>query len=74
MVIIPIGFMSDHMEVVFDLDTEARELCDQIGMTMVRVGTVGTHPLFISAVRDLVEERLGADWFSVAAPVRRTFR
>jgi protoporphyrin/coproporphyrin ferrochelatase len=57
-VIAPIGFVSDHMEVIYDLDTEARQLCDQTGMNMVRAATVGTHPLFIRMIRELVLERL----------------
>ena len=57
-VVAPIGFLSDHMEVLFDLDTEAAELCDEIGLEMVRAGTVGTHPRFITMIRELVEERL----------------
>ncbi len=46
-VIHPIGFLSDHMEVMYDLDEEARHLCDAIGLTMVRSQTVGTHPRFV---------------------------
>lgn len=57
-VIAPIGFLSDHMEVLFDLDTEAKELCDELGIAMVRAATVGTHPKFISMIRELVIERL----------------
>lgn len=57
-VIVPIGFVSDHMEVLFDLDTEARELCDQLGIQLVRVPTVGVHPRFVSMVRELVVERM----------------
>lgn len=60
-VVVPIGFLSDHMEVVFDLDTEARELCDRLGINMVRAGTVGTHPKFLGMIRELVLERLTAD-------------
>jgi ferrochelatase len=56
-VIAPIGFTSDHLEVLFDLDTEARALCDEFGMNMIRAQTVGTHPKFISMVRELVLER-----------------
>ena len=59
LVIAPIGFLSDHIEVLFDLDEQARELCDQLGMAMVRAGTVGNDPQFISMIRELVEERLG---------------
>jgi len=57
-VIAPIGFVSDHMEVKFDLDTQARELADSLGVNMVRAATVGTHPRFIAMIRELIEKRL----------------
>jgi len=53
-IICPIGFISDHMEVLYDLDTEARALCDQLGIKMVRAGTAGSHPKLISMLRDMV--------------------
>jgi ferrochelatase len=56
-VIAPIGFLSDHMEVLYDLDTEARHLCESLGIRMVRAATVGVHPEFVSMIRDLVLER-----------------
>jgi ferrochelatase len=56
-VIVPIGFVSDHVEVVWDLDHEARATCDALGIRMLRVATPGTHPAFVSAIVDLVEER-----------------
>lgn len=56
-VVVPIGFISDHMEVLYDLDTESRALCDELGFKMVRAGTVGVHPRFIQMVRELVMER-----------------
>jgi len=58
LVIAPIGFVSDHMEIIFDLDTEARQLCEELGIHMVRAATVGTHPRFIRMIRELVEERI----------------
>ena len=58
LVIAPIGFVSDHMEIKFDLDTEAKQLCDQLGIKMVRAGTAGTHPSFVKMIRLLIEERL----------------
>jgi len=58
-VLAPIGFISDHMEVVYDLDTEARQLCDSLGLHMVRAATVGAHPRFASMIRELVLERRG---------------
>jgi ferrochelatase len=58
-VIAPIGFISDHMEVLYDLDTEAADLCRELGVEMVRASTVGTDPVFIGMVRDLIAERSG---------------
>ena len=57
-VIAPIGFVSDHMEVIYDLDTEARQLCTETGINMVRASTVGAHPLFIRMIRELILERI----------------
>jgi len=57
-VICPIGFISDHMEVLFDLDTEAKEICDEIGLEMVRAATVGVHPEFVAMIRELILERV----------------
>lgn len=56
-VLIPIGFISDHMEILFDLDTEARELCEELRLNMVRAKTAGTHPAFVSMIQELIEER-----------------
>ncbi|MFY9915881.1 MAG: ferrochelatase, partial [Nocardioidaceae bacterium] len=53
-VVIPIGFISDHMEVVYDLDTEAKETADRLGLGFARAATAGVHPAFVAAVRDLV--------------------
>jgi ferrochelatase len=53
-IICPIGFISDHMEVLYDLDTEARALCDQLGLKMVRAGTAGSHPKIVGMLRDMV--------------------
>lgn len=57
-VIAPIGFISDHMEVLYDLDTEAAELAAELGMNMARAATVGTHPAFVAMIADLVVERM----------------
>ncbi len=57
LVISPIGFVSDHMEVLWDLDTEALETCAERGLAAVRVPTVGIHPTFVSGLVDLIEER-----------------
>ncbi|MGA3040176.1 MAG: ferrochelatase [Bryobacteraceae bacterium] len=57
-VLAPVGFISDHMEVVYDLDTEARQLCEELGLHMVRAQTVGDDPRFAAMIRELVLERL----------------
>lgn len=57
LVMAPIGFVSDHMEVMYDLDTEAAKLCEELGINMVRVATAGTHPRFIRMIRELILER-----------------
>ena len=56
-VLSPIGFISDHMEVAYDLDTEALATAKDLGMTAVRAGTVGTRRPFVSGLVDLVLER-----------------
>jgi ferrochelatase len=56
-VLAPIGFLSDHMEVLYDLDVEARQLCVSLELPMARAETVGVHPKFISMIRELVLER-----------------
>lgn len=58
LVIAPIGFVSDHMEVLYDLDVEAWQLCQELGMFMQRARTAGTHPAYVRMIRELVEERL----------------
>ena len=58
-VIHPIGFLSDHMEVLYDLDEEARSRSTELGLEMVRSRTVGTHPLFVNLLRELIAERMG---------------
>ena len=68
-VLIPSGFVSDHLEVLWDLDTEARETADELGLTMVRAGTVGTHPAFLAAIRELVQERLRGEPKQAAGPM-----
>lgn len=53
----PVGFLSDHMEVLFDLDTEARALAGELDINLVRAGTVGVHADFINMICELVIER-----------------
>src|ERR1700683_860902 len=57
-VIAPIGFISDHMEVLYDLDVEAREMADALSLPMVRAKTVGVHPKFVGMIRELILERM----------------
>lgn len=56
-VIAPISFISDHMEVLYDLDIEAKQLCDSLELPMARAKTVGIHPKFIAMIRELILER-----------------
>ncbi len=60
-VIAPVGFISDHMEVLYDLDTEARALCEKINLNMFRASTVGAHPVFIKMIRELILERMSPE-------------
>ena len=55
----PLGFIADHMEVLFDLDTQAFGIAKESGITMVRTPTVGTHPRFVAMMVDLIEEAAG---------------
>jgi ferrochelatase len=57
-VVVPIGFISDHMEVLYDLDSEARDKAAALGLNFVRAGTVGVHPRFVKMVRELIVERI----------------
>ena len=60
-IVVPLGFVSDHMEVLFDLDHEARDIADSLGLTMIRSATAGTHPAFVAMIRELVQERMTED-------------
>lgn len=64
-VVQPIGFISDHMEVIVDLDTQAQRQAESLGLNMVRAATVGAHPKFVRMIRELVEERLNGIWAGV---------
>jgi ferrochelatase len=57
-VVVPIGFVSDHMEVKFDLDVEAAGTADRLGLAYARAATPGVDPRFVSMITDLVVERL----------------
>jgi ferrochelatase len=60
-VVVPIGFVSDHMEVRYDLDTEAKSTAQAVGLAFARAATPGTAPGFVSMVRELVVERAGVE-------------
>ncbi|MBY0687699.1 ferrochelatase [Microbacterium marinilacus] len=79
--IVPIGFVSDHMEVMWDLDNEALEAAEEAGMRAIRTPTPGVDPTFVTGIVDLVEERMAAvpreqrvhateygPWFDVCRP------
>ncbi|MBL9123453.1 MAG: ferrochelatase [Planctomycetaceae bacterium] len=57
-VVVPVGFISDHMEVLYDLDTEAAAVAEELGLNFVRAGTAGTHPRFVAMIRELIVERM----------------
>lgn len=80
-IVVPVGFISDHMEVLWDLDTEAAETAEEAGLRMLRTPTPGVHPVFVSGLVDLVVERLEGTpaaerphvtplgpWYDVARP------
>ncbi len=60
-VVVPVGFVSDHMEVVWDLDTQARATADEIGLSMVRSATVGADPRFVDMIVGLALERAASE-------------
>jgi protoporphyrin/coproporphyrin ferrochelatase len=57
-VVSPLGFLSDHVEVLYDLDVEATEVAQELGLNLVRARTPGTHPDFVAMIRELIQERL----------------
>ncbi len=60
-VVMPFGFISDHMEVIWDLDTEAKETAQEQGLAFHRAPTVGTHPEFISGLVDIMGEYIAGE-------------
>lgn len=60
-VMVPVGFVSDHMEVIYDLDTEALATAERLGLPARRSATAGTDPRFVNAVRDLLLERAAVE-------------
>lgn len=59
-ILIPIGFVSDHVEVIWDLDHEAKGIADELGMRFIRVATPGVAKEFVSGIVELIEERIGS--------------
>jgi ferrochelatase len=57
-VVVPIGFTADHMEVVHDLDIEAAQTADELNLSFARAATPGTHPVYVAMIAELVRERL----------------
>jgi ferrochelatase len=57
-VVMPIGFLCDHVEVLYDLDVEAAKVARDCGVKMIRAGTVGDHPAFIDMIAEIVREHL----------------
>ena len=58
LVIAPIGFLSEHIEVIYDLDIEVGQICEDLGLNMIRAGVVGRHPRIVKMIRELIEERV----------------
>jgi ferrochelatase len=58
-VLVPVGFVSDHLEVLYDLDVEAAQAGRRLGLPVARAATPGTHPQFVSMIAELVRERAG---------------
>lgn len=67
-VVSPLGFLSDHMEVIYDLDHEAAALCRDLGLNFVRAQTPGTHPAVIDMLADLIEQRQSTPDRALCAP------
>jgi ferrochelatase len=61
LVVAPVGFVSDHMEVIYDLDTEAQQLSEKLGVKLVRAATAGTHDRFVQMIRELMRERMNGE-------------
>ena len=58
LIVVPIGFLSDHMEVLYDLDLEAADLARERGIEFIRAATAGTHPKFVAGLADVVQNAL----------------
>jgi len=70
-VLAPIGFLSDHMEVLYDLDVQARAVCQQMGVKMARAATVGTHPAILQMIAEFCRGEPAACAAGCCPPLRR---
>jgi protoporphyrin/coproporphyrin ferrochelatase len=57
-IVVPVGFVCEHMEVAYDLDVECRAICEEVGLNYLRAGTVGSHPRLVEMIRELILERV----------------
>ncbi len=69
MILVPIGFLSDHLEVMFDLDQEAAQCAKELGISMVRSLTPGASPRFVLTLADLIQERIAQENGEAVAPL-----
>ncbi|MBX9670985.1 MAG: ferrochelatase, partial [Candidatus Obscuribacterales bacterium] len=60
-IVLPIGFVSDHLEVIYDIDTQAKEKADELKINLIRAATSGVHPSFVAMIRDLILEKTADD-------------
>ena len=67
LIVVPVGFLSDHMEVMYDLDLEAAEIAQERGIEFVRAGTAGTHPVFVKGLAGLARAAV-ANGFTSCRP------
>ncbi|MGY1705998.1 ferrochelatase [Geodermatophilus sp. SYSU D00697] len=74
-VLFPVGFVSDHLEVVWDLDNEARQTAEELGLAFARAATAGTHPAFVRSLVELLRERRagGPPRLGTSCPARCCF-
>jgi ferrochelatase len=68
-VVLPIGFVSDHIEVIWDLDNEAKSIADEEDLRFIRVATPGRSEAFVSGLVDLLEERLTSSERKALSPM-----
>ena len=67
--VVPIGFVSDHVEVIWDLDNEAKETAEELGMAFARVKTAGADDVFVNGIADLILERIANEEKKALSPL-----